>query len=70
MSNITRVSADYTRDGLTRAVVGYDYDSGKWTVEIGPVAEPFDARTFTVDTTYQFNSSVDAAKFQRDNGFH
>jgi len=35
--SIMRISADYRADGMERAVVGFDNDSGRWTLEEGYV---------------------------------
>lgn len=69
MSNITRISADYRAGGLERAVVGFDYDTGEWTVETGTCTEKFDPSTFTVTETHRFHDDRAASAFMRDGDY-
>lgn len=69
MANITRISGDYRNGGFERAVVGFDYESGKWVVEEGTVTESFDPRTFTVETTSYFMNDTEASMFCRRKGY-
>jgi len=67
--SIMRISADYRADGMERAVVGFDNDSGRWTLEEGYVTAPCDARTFVVTSVDYFDTDAQASEAQRERGY-
>ena len=67
--SIMRISADYRADGMERAAVGFDNDSGRWTLEEGYVTAPCDARTFVVTGVDYFDTDAQASEAQRERGY-
>lgn len=66
---IMRISADYRAEGMERAVVGFDDESGRWTLEEGYVTAPCDAQTFVVTSVDYFDTDTQASEAQRERGY-